>query len=372
MSSTPILQIEAATRPTLWVSIRAAVPDLWALTKPEVNFLIVIATFTGFYLGCPTNLHRFPLARLFSTILGTLLVASGSGTLNQYLEHRFDARMRRTCRRPVAGGRVRPGTAAWFGVSLSTIGAAYLFAMVNVLASALVIFTLTSYLLVYTPLKRKTPLSTLAGAVPGAMPPLIGWAASAGSIIDGKAWILFAVLFLWQFPHFMAIAWMYREDYARAGYFVLPAQNEHGFLAWLTGAPSLALVSASLAAVASNRGGIFQYTATIILGSGLLYYASRQILLRSRTATRELLKATIVYLPLEFLIPDARLLATSIYRAAERVRELLTTSSVSSPETDRQLQSAAYMRPLRSQWMELAMQHSRMQRVFFNLITKST
>ena len=110
------------------------------------------------------------------------------------------------------------------------------------------------------------------------------------------------MLFLWQFPHFMAIAWMYREDYARAGYFVLPAQNEHRFLAWLTGAPSLALVLASLAAVASNRGGAVQYTATVALGSGLLYYIGRQILLRSRTAARELLKATIIYLPLQFLV----------------------------------------------------------------------
>jgi heme o synthase len=302
VSSTPAFQIDAPARPTLWAALQAAVPDLWALTKPEVNFLIVIATFTGFYLGYADDLHNFPFERLFNTLWGTLLVASGTGTLNQYLEWRFDARMRRTCRRPVAAARLRPATALWFGIALSVIGAVYLLFAVNALASALAVFTLTSYLFVYTPLKRKTPLCTLAGAVPGAMPPLIGWAASVGSIIDGKAWILYAVLFLWQFPHFMAIAWMYREDYARAGYLVLPAQNEHRFLAWLTGAGSVALVLASLAAVASNLGGIFQYTATVILGSGLLYYAGRQILLCSRTAARELLKATIVYLPLEFLI----------------------------------------------------------------------
>jgi protoheme IX farnesyltransferase len=302
VSSTPAFQIDAAARPTLWATLRAAVPDLWVLTKPEVNLLIVIATFTGFYLGYTGDLHNFPFERLFNALWGTLLVASGTGTLNQYLEWRFDARMRRTCRRPIAAARLRPATALWFGIALSVIGAVYLVFAVNALASALAVLTLTSYLFVYTPLKRKTPLCTLAGAVPGAIPVLIGWAASVGSIIDGKACILYAVLFLWQFPHFMAIAWMYREDYARAGYFVLPAQSEHRFLAWVTGAPSLALVLASLAAVASNRGGIFQYTATVILGSGLLYYASRQILLRSRIAARELLKATIVYLPLEFLI----------------------------------------------------------------------
>jgi protoheme IX farnesyltransferase len=302
VSSTPAFQINAAARPTLWATLRAAVPDLWALTKPEVNFLIVIATFTGFYLGYTGDLHNFPFERLFNGLWGTLLVASGTGALNQYLEWRFDARMRRTCRRPVAAGRMRPATARWFGISLSAIGAAYLFATVNALASALAVFTLTTYLLVYTPLKRKTPLCTLAGAVPGAMPPLIGWAAASGSITSGKAWILFAVLLLWQFPHFMAIAWMYREDYARAGYFVLPAKNDHRFLIWLTGAPSLALFLASFAAVAASSEGIFQYSATLILGSGLLYYAARQILLRSRTAARELLKATIVYLPIEFLI----------------------------------------------------------------------
>ena len=197
---------------------------------------------------------------------------------------------------------MRPVAAAWFGVVLSILGAAYLLVAVNALASVLAVLTLTSYLFVYTPLKRKTPLCTLVGAVPGAMPSLIGWAASVGSIIDGKAWILYAVLFLWQFPHFMAIAWMYREDYARAGYFVLPAQNENRFMTWLTGAPSLALVLASLAAVASSGGGTVQYTATVALGSGLLYYASRQILLSSRISARELLKATIIYLPLQFLV----------------------------------------------------------------------
>jgi protoheme IX farnesyltransferase len=173
---------------------------------------------------------------------------------------------------------------------------------VNPLASALALFTSTSYLFIYTPLKRKTPLCTLAGAFPGAMPPLIGWAAASGSISSGNAWILYAVLFLWQFPHFMAIAWMYREDYARAGYLILPTANEGSFLSWMTIAPTLALFVASLGAVAAGGGGRFQYFATVLLGSGLLYYASRQILICSRIAARQLLKATIIYLPLLFVI----------------------------------------------------------------------
>jgi protoheme IX farnesyltransferase len=302
MASTPALQIEAATRLPLWATLRAVVPDFWALTKPEVNFLIVIATFTGFYLGCPSNLHPFPFARLFSTLLGTLLVASGTGTLNQYFERRFDAQMRRTSRRPVAAGRMRPATAAWFGIAVSIVGAVYLLLAVNALASLLAVLTLTSYLFIYTPLKRITPLCTVAGAFPGAMPTLIGWAAAAGSIVSPKAWLLYTVLFLWQFPHFMAIAWMYREDYARAGYLVLPTRNQRTFLAWLTVPPSFALLIASLATVAANGGGVLYFSATVTLGSGLFYYATQQVPLRSRIAARELLKTSIVYLPLEFLI----------------------------------------------------------------------
>jgi len=298
--STPALEIGPRARP--WSLLLAALPDFLALTKPEVNFLIVIATFTGFYLGYPGGWHNFPIGRLINTLLGTLLVASGTGTLNQYLERDFDAQMRRTRRRPVAAGRVRPATAAWFGVFLSSIGVIYLFIAVNPLASALALFTTTSYLLIYTPLKRKTPLCTLVGAFPGAMPLLIGWAAASGSITSGKAWILYAVLFLWQFPHFMAIARMYREDYARAGYLIFPTENEGRFLSWMTAVPTLALFTAGLGAVAADNGGLFQYFATLLLGSGLLYCASRQMLLRSRIAARQLLKATIIYLPLQFVI----------------------------------------------------------------------
>jgi len=283
-------------------SLRAAIPDFLALTKPEVNFLIVIATLTGFYLGSPGALHNFPVERMLNTVFGTLLVASGTGTLNQYLEHRFDAQMRRTRRRPIASGRVRPATAAWFGATLSSTGGVYLFIAGNPLASALALFTLVTYLLVYTPLKRKTPLCTLVGAVPGAMPALIGWAAASASIANPRAWILYAVLFLWQFPHFMAIAWMYRDDYARAGYHIFPAENGGRFLNWMTAVPALALFVIAVGAVAVESGNLLQYSATVLLGSSLLYYAVRQMFLRSTLAARQLLKASIVYLPLEFLL----------------------------------------------------------------------
>src|SRR5258708_18415392 len=149
------------------------------------------------------------------------MVASGTGTLNQYSERRFDAQMRRTARRPLAAGILTPTMVLRLGVALSALGSVYLAICVNMFASLLTIMTLLTYLFLYTPLKRKTPLCILVGAFPGAMPPLIGWAAASGRL-SFEAWLLYAMLFLWQFPHFMPLAWMYREDYDRAGYLVFP------------------------------------------------------------------------------------------------------------------------------------------------------
>src|SRR6266571_4520001 len=199
----------------------AVFSDYWALTKPEVNFLIVVTTFAGFYLGHAGQWRDFPFLLSINAVLGTLLVASGTGSLNQYIEREFDAQMRRTARRPAAAGRLKPDTVLTFGIVLAVTGSIYLAIAANLLASLLAILTLLTYLFVYTPLKRKTPLCVFVGAFPGAMPPLIGWAAASGRL-NSEAWTLYAILFLWQFPHFMAIAWMYREDYDRAGYLVLP------------------------------------------------------------------------------------------------------------------------------------------------------
>jgi hypothetical protein len=167
--------------------------DYWALTKPEVNFLILITTFVGFYLAAATN-GRFSFAGLFNTLLGTLLVASGTGSLNQYLERKFDAQMRRTSRRPAAAGRLKPTAVLAFGIALAASGSVYLAIAVNLLASLLATLTLLTYLFAYTPLKRKTPMCVLVGAFPGAMPPLIGWAAASGHLTL-QAWTLLCTAF---------------------------------------------------------------------------------------------------------------------------------------------------------------------------------
>jgi heme o synthase len=280
----------------------AALSDYWALTKPEVNFLIVIATLTGFYLASPGQVLHFPWLLLVHTLLGTLLVAAGTSTLNQYIERRFDAQMRRTSRRPLAAGRLKPSVALWFGVALSAVGSVYLAIAVNPLSSILSILTLLSYLFLYTPLKRKTPLCILVGTFPGAVPPLIGWAAASGKL-GPEAWILYAMLFLWQFPHFMAIAWMYHEDYDRAGYCVLPQGGARVTVVSLqTILPLLALFPMVLLPACGGQPRILYSMGALLLNLGFLHYGVRFAIHRTRAAARRLLVASIIYLPSLFVL----------------------------------------------------------------------
>jgi len=275
--------------------------DYWALTKPEVNFLILITTGVGFYVGCRNEARPLSFLALFNTLLGTLMVASGTGTLNQYIERKFDAQMRRTAHRPAAADRLKPTAVLAFGIALAVAGTVYLAAVVNLLASALAALTLLTYLFLYTPLKRKTSLCVLVGAFPGAMPPLIGWAAASGRL-NSEAWTLYAILFLWQFPHFMAIAWMYREDYDRAGYVVLPKGNARiPFVTLETLLPLLALVAISIVQVPTRHAAIF-YCAGALLSLGFLYFGLDFVLRQSRAAARRLLAASIVYPPLLFVL----------------------------------------------------------------------
>jgi protoheme IX farnesyltransferase len=278
----------------------ALLSDYWALTKPEVNFLILITTFAGFYLGCANAGREFSFLALFNTLLGTLLVASGTATLNQYIERKFDAQMRRTARRPLAAGRLEPSAVLGFGIILSVAGSVYLAVATSVLASLLALLTLLSYLFLYTPLKRRTPLCVFVGAFPGAMPPLIGWAAASGRL-HVEAWLLYVILFLWQFPHFMAIAWMYREDYDRAGYLVLPKGNARIAVVILqTLLPLLILVPISFAQFPVPHAGI--YWVARLLGAAFLYFGLEFVLQQSRGAARRLLTASIIYIPLLFAL----------------------------------------------------------------------
>jgi heme o synthase len=275
--------------------------DYWALTKPEVNLLILITTLVGFYLSSASDGRPFSFAGLFNTLLGTLLVASGTGALNQYIERKFDAQMRRTARRPAAAGRLTPPAVLVFGTALAVTGSIYLAIAINLLASVLATLTLLTYLFVYTPLKRKTPMCVLVGAFPGAMPPLIGWAAASGRL-SIEAEILYAMLFLWQFPHFMAIAWMYREDYDRAGYLILPKGNARvPFVISETLLPLLALVTISIMQSPARHAATF-YCAVVFLGTGFTYVGWKFAFERSRVSARRLLAASIVYLPLLFVL----------------------------------------------------------------------
>lgn len=282
-----------------WSSVLA---DYWALTKPDVNLLILITTAAGFCLARSFHAVGFPFFLLAHTLLGTLLVASGTATLNQFVERQFDAQMRRTKRRPLAAGRIDPSRARWFGITLSVSGAIYLAAAVNLLASLLAVLTLLAYLLVYTPLKRKTPLCTLVGAFPGAAPPLIGWAAACGTL-SLEAWVLYGLVFLWQFPHFMAIAWMYREDYERAGYIVLPGGERRNLLMSVQILlPSFALIGLNFAPMLLGNGGLFYTVGALSFSICFLYYGAQLAMHKTNSVARRLLLASIVYLPLAFVL----------------------------------------------------------------------
>ena len=278
-------------------SVTSKLRDYYALTKPEVNLLILMTTSAGYYLA-----SRGPLkiGGLVSTLVGTLLVASGTATLNQWMERVWDGQMRRTAMRPLPSGRISSREALIFGVMLSLAGGIYLATAVNSLSALLAISTLLSYLFVYTPLKRKTPLCTMIGAFPGAMPTLIGWA-GAGSAINRQALLLFAVLFLWQFPHFLAIALMYRDDYSRAGYHMLPSfDRDSRFTRAEILVFTLVLIAITMLPVFS--GGLLYAIAMLLPGIFLLYYVIKLMNSTSKTGPSRLLHASVLYLPIVLIV----------------------------------------------------------------------
>jgi heme o synthase len=279
--------------------------DYLELTKPRITLLILICTAVGYWFGCGSS---FRLVILAHALLGTALLASGTSALNQWYEVDSDRKMRRTRMRPIPAGRMKRSHGFLFGVTLSAAGFAELWYGTNRFAAILGVFTLLSYLLLYTPLKRRSPACTIVGAIPGAMPPLIGYAA-AGRGIDAGALALFFILFVWQFPHFDAIAWMYREDYARGGIRMLPVIEPDGnSTARRVLVCSILLIPISLLPSFLGMTGPVYAAAAIGAGLGLVYFGARLARERTLTGARALLLASVSYLPLllGFLVFDRR------------------------------------------------------------------
>ena len=265
------------------------------LIKARLTFMVLITTAVGFYAGSLGNLD---VLLLLHTILGTALVASGASALNQWWEREHDARMRRTEDRPLPSGRLQPSTALIFGGVSSGIGLVYLALAANPLTALLGAVTLASYVLVYTPLKRVTTLNTVVGAIPGALPPLMGWVA-ARQEIDRGGWALFAILFFWQLPHFLAIAWIYRDDYARAGFVMLPAVDPAGERTGRQAVShTLGLLTVSLCPFLFRMAGPVYLFGALALGITYLWFALQFSRKLSIPSARRLFLASILYLPL--------------------------------------------------------------------------
>jgi protoheme IX farnesyltransferase len=270
------------------------IADYVALTKPRITLMVVLTALFGFYLASPGPTDFVKLANL---LIGTALSCAGAGVLNMAMERRADGLMQRTRRRPIPAGRIPAATAVSFGGILSTSGVVLLAAKVNALTAGLSVATILLYLLVYTPLKSRTSLCTVVGAIPGALPPVMGWTAATGSLAPG-AWALFGVLFFWQLPHFLAIAWLYREDYARAGYPMLPVLDpEGGSTARQVVLQTLALVLISFAPVSLGLAGGAYLAGASLLGVGFLAFGVAFAKVRSRERARRLFFASLAYLP---------------------------------------------------------------------------
>jgi heme o synthase len=284
MSTTRTTEIALGSRANAYV----------ALTKPDVSFLVLITTAAGYYMGA-----RGPLEwlRLVQTVFATMLIAAGTAALNHYIERESDRHMRRTASRPLPSGVLQPREALWFGVLLSIVGAVALYFVAGLLAAALGIATCLSYLLGYTPLKKRTVWATFVGAFPGAIPPMIGWAAATGSL-DRGAWLLFGILFVWQFPHFHAIAWMYREDYARAGILMLPVVDKQGTRTFrqiiFTAA---ALVGISLLPSVVGLAGVRYFFGALVVSVALLQVCLWAASSKTNVRAKWLMHATVLHIP---------------------------------------------------------------------------
>jgi protoheme IX farnesyltransferase len=284
MSTVRTTEITLASRANAYV----------ALTKPDVSFLVLMTTAAGYYMGARGAVDWL---HLIQTVFATLLIAAGTATLNHYIERDSDRFMRRTAARPLPSGQLQPREALWFGVILSVAGALDLYFTAGILASVLGILTSLSYLLAYTPLKKRTVWATAVGAFPGAIPPMIGWVAATGAL-DRGAWLLFAILFLWQFPHFYAIAWMYREDYARAGILMLPVVDREGTRTFrqiiLT---AIALVGVSLLPAVMGLAGVRYFFGALVVSTALVQVCLWASNSRTNARAKWLMHATVLHIP---------------------------------------------------------------------------
>lgn len=269
--------------------------DFLELTKPRITSLVSLTCAAGFLLATPSG--ELPLGRFLATVVGTALVCAGSAALNHHAERDVDARMRRTANRPLPAGRMAPDTALFWGALLAAAGMLLLALGANPLTALLAAATLVSYVWIYTPLKRKSALATLVGAIPGAAPPLLGWTGASGAI-DLGAWLLFALLFLWQLPHFLAIAWLYHDDYRAAGLHLLTIDDpDYGRTTRQAVLYTVALLPVSLAPAIAGLGGPLQLAGALVFGALFLSAAIGFGRRPTRDTARRLLLASVAYLP---------------------------------------------------------------------------
>jgi heme o synthase len=281
------------------ISASRRVSDFFELTKPRIVLMVLVTALVGYYAGS----ERIPdYLRLLQVLIGTALAAGGTLTLNQFIERDIDAMMERTRRRPLPDARVQPQDALWFGMALTLLGLGYLAVVVNPLSAVVAGAITLSYLLVYTPMKRYSSLCVPLGAVPGALPPVIGWVAARGEL-SVDAWVLFAILFLWQIPHTLAIAYLYREDFAKAGIQFLPVIEPDGES---TKRQILihcaALLVVSLLPTLIGLAGASYFIAAFILGAGFLASGVKLVMAPTRAGARRLLFASLIYLPVLLLV----------------------------------------------------------------------
>ena len=293
------------------VGQRGTLADYVELLKPRLASLVLITTLIGYYMGHAGSADVAFFLTLLHVMLGTSLIAGGAMVLNQYMERDTDALMTRTRVRPLPEGRISPGDCLRFGAAITVAGVVYLLMTVHWASAVLGLFTIGSYLLLYTPLKTRTPLCTLVGAMPGAVPPLMGYAAASAGRLDAAAWLLFAILFVWQMPHFLAIAWLYRDDYAMGRQMMLPVVDSDGrqttrqIMSF-----SLTLLPVTFMPAMLGMAGNLYFAASLVLGGVFLWSGVRFAANQTRSTARQLFIVSVLYLPLllGFMVYDRRLI----------------------------------------------------------------